>query len=181
MTSLEEWLGPGGAPGAHDHHHDPAAASSAAAGSGNDAAGTSDPAGPGDGPGVPAGVDGAAGGDGAAPMDEDDDDLLPPDLGLGTLSAEDIKWVDLEFLDLASGPPASDRSARNKNNPGTVLSDNFPDIFFGDAAFSSSLFNIDDFKPFGEPFGMGGVKDNALGVDLESVEKNILVGLCLRA
>ncbi len=45
--------------------------------------------------------------------------------------------------------------------------DNFPDIFFGDATFPSSLFNLDDVKPFGEPFG----KDNAL-VDFE---KNILV------
>jgi hypothetical protein len=26
----------------------------------------------------------------------------------------------------------------------------FPDIFFGDAAFPSSLFNVDDFRPFGE-------------------------------
>ena len=29
-----------------------------------------------------------------------------PDLGLN-LTPEDIKWVDLEFLDLASGPPAN--------------------------------------------------------------------------
>ena len=46
----------------------------------------------------------------------DDEDL--PDLGLGpgTLSAEDIKWVDLEFLDLASGPPAQQQDkSRNKN------------------------------------------------------------------
>ncbi len=47
--------------------------------------------------------------------DEDDDDLLPPDLGLGNLAAEDIKWVDLEFLDLASAPPASSEKNRNKN------------------------------------------------------------------
>lgn len=46
---------------------------------------------------------------------EDDPDL--PDLGLnfGPLSAEDIKWVDLEFLDLASGPPANQDKNRNKN------------------------------------------------------------------
>ncbi len=55
-------------------------------------------------------------------------------------------------------------------------SDNFPDIFFGDASTSlfNPNFNIDDFKPFGEPF----TKDNAL--DLDSVEKNILVSSFLR-
>ena len=101
-------------------------------------------------------------------VEEDDDDLLPPDLGLGTLSAEDIKWVDLEFLDLASGPPANSEKSRNKN---PTLSDNFPDIFFGDATTSlfNANFNIDDFKPFGETF----TKES--GLDLESVEKNILV------
>ncbi len=40
---------------------------------------------------------------------------LPTDLGLPSLSAEDIKWVDLEFLDLASGPMANQERSRNKN------------------------------------------------------------------
>ena len=46
-------------------------------------------------------------------------DLQLPDLGL-----PDIKWwVDLEFLDLASGPPANINSSQNKNkNTNTTVS-----------------------------------------------------------
>ena len=43
------------------------------------------------------------------------------DLGLaGSLSAEDIKWMDLEFLDLASGPPAMPNQERNKSKNPTL-------------------------------------------------------------
>jgi hypothetical protein len=71
-------------------------------------------------------------------------DLQLPDLGL-----PDIKWwVDLEFLDLASGPPANFNSgqekAKNKHNP--TLGYHFPDIFFdttagqGSSSSAASLF-----------------------------------------
>ena len=64
---------------------------------------------------------------------------------LGSLSAEDMKWVDLEFLDLASGPPATQDRGRNKNNAqGSSNYNNFPDIFFGD--FSA----FDDLRPFAD-------------------------------
>ena len=55
-------------------------------------------------------------------------DLQLPDLGL-----PDIKWwVDLEFLDLASGPPANINSGqdKNKNKHNPTLGNCFPDIFF---------------------------------------------------
>lgn len=63
-------------------------------------------------------------------------DLQLPDLGLS-----DIKWwVDLEFLDLASGPPANFNSGqdrnRAKNNP--TLGYHFPDIFFDSTAGQGS-------------------------------------------
>ena len=67
-------------------------------------------------------------------------DLQLPDLGL-----PDIKWwVDLEFLDLASGPPANINSGqeRNKNKHNPTLGNYFPDIFFDTTGqgSSSSLF-----------------------------------------
>ena len=65
---------------------------------------------------------------------------------LGSLSAEDIKWFDLEFLDLASGPPATQDRNRNKNSAaGSTNYNNFPDIFFG-GDFSA----FDDLRPFGD-------------------------------
>ncbi|TRY64086.1 hypothetical protein TCAL_10773 [Tigriopus californicus] len=63
-----------------------------------------------------------------------------PDLGLGSLSAEDMKWVDLEFLDLASGPFANPDHHKNKNKSNPTLGYNFPDIFF-DSTTSTSLFH----------------------------------------
>lgn len=70
-------------------------------------------------------------------------DLQLPDLGL-----PDIKWwVDLEFLDLASGPPANINSGqeRNKNRHNPTLGNYFPDIFFDTTGQgSSSLFANDD-------------------------------------
>ncbi len=164
MSTLDEWLDPGGSRsrdggGGHDQgrgHHQSREEEEEVVQAGSKSSSDGSSA-------VPP-PDGAAP-SGSTPMVDDDD--LDPDLGLGTLSAEDIKWVDLEFLDLASAPP---ERSRPKNS---ALSDNFPDIFFGDAAFSSSSifnnFNIDDFKPFGENFAKEG------GLDLESVEKNILV------
>ena len=66
-------------------------------------------------------------------------DLQLPDLGL-----PDIKWwVDLEFLDLASGPPANINSGqdRNKNKHNPTLGNYFPDIFFDTTGQgTSSLF-----------------------------------------
>ena len=66
-------------------------------------------------------------------------DLQLPDLGL-----PDIKWwVDLEFLDLASGPPANINSGqeKNKNKHNPTLGNYFPDIFFDTTGQgSSSLF-----------------------------------------
>ena len=35
----------------------------------------------------------------------------------GVSAAEDIKWVDLEFLDLASGPPAMQQDKNRNKNP----------------------------------------------------------------
>lgn len=61
------------------------------------------------------------------------DPILPSDLLPTDLPLPDIKWwVDLEFLDLASGPPAnvgSHMQEKNKSkNP--TLDYHFPDIFF---------------------------------------------------
>jgi hypothetical protein len=129
--------------------------------------------------------------------DDDDDDEDPamsiaasmpdiPDLGLGTLSAEDIKWVDLEFLDLASGPPALNQFERNRTNRNPTLGCNFPDIFFdmtmsssvgGNAAgacsssVSSSFFNVDE-PPSSMPF----LRDQQLDLE-DSVEKHFLADL----
>ena len=55
-------------------------------------------------------------------QDEDDDPMgvdssLPADLQLPDLGLSDLKWwVDLEFLDLASGPPANITSGNDKTN-----------------------------------------------------------------
>ena len=80
------------------------------------------------------------------------DPILPSDLLLPTdLPLPDIKWwVDLEFLDLASGPPANVGSHMQEKykskNP--TLDYHFPDIFFdttsnfadiGDLAIGRSL------------------------------------------
>ncbi len=94
MSSLEDWLKP---------------AAVAATGGESTGGGTGGGQGGGTGGEMAASSGNPGGGTGASA------DLLPPDLGLGNLSAEDIKWVDLEFLDLASGPPASSDRNRNKN------------------------------------------------------------------
>ena len=75
-------------------------------------------------------------------------DLQLPDLGL-----PDIKWwIDLEFLDLASGPPANFNSnqEKNKNKHNPTLGYHFPDIFFdttagqGTHSSTSNLFGSAD-------------------------------------
>ena len=81
---------------------------------------------PGVGPQTTSTPDGGDGGDGEGPNEggaEDvvDDVNLPPDLQLlPDLGLPDIKWwVDLEFLDLASGPPANISSAHGAGTSGT--------------------------------------------------------------
>ena len=84
------------------------------------------------------------------------DPILPSDLLLPTdLPLPDIKWwVDLEFLDLASGPPAnvgSHMQEKNKSkNP--TLDYHFPDIFFDT---TSNFADIGDLA-IGRNFGAGG-------------------------
>ena len=62
------------------------------------------------------------------------------------LSASDLQllFLDLEFLDLASGPPASNINSaqdKNKNKHNPTLGNYFPDIFFDTTGQgSSSLF-----------------------------------------
>ncbi len=103
-----------------------------------------------------------------------------PDLGLGTLSAEDIKWVDLEFLDLASGPPANQERNRNKN---PTLGCNFPDIFFDMTSGSGSGFGGGSLGATGSAVGGTSSLFNSFSVDdpptqqLDLEEKNILADL----
>ena len=83
------------------------------------------------------------------------DPILPSDLLPTDLPLPDIKWwVDLEFLDLASGPPAnvgSHMHEKNKNkNP--TLDYHFPDIFFDT---TSNFADIGDLAT-GRGFGTGG-------------------------
>ena len=87
-------------------------------------------------------------------VDDDDEDpignsLTAADLQLPDLGLPDIKWwVDLEFLDLASGPPANFNSnqEKNKNKHNPTLGYHFPDIFFdttaGQGITSSSTSNL---------------------------------------
>ena len=83
------------------------------------------------------------------------DPILPSDLLLPTdLPLPDIKWwVDLEFLDLASGPPAnvgSHMQEKNKSkNP--TLDYHFPDIFFDT---TTNFADIGDLA-IGRNFGAG--------------------------
>ena len=92
------------------------------------------------------------------------DPILPSDLLLPTdLPLPDIKWwVDLEFLDLASGPPAnvgSHMQEKNKNkNP--TLDYHFPDIFFDT---TSSFADIGDLA-IGRNFGGTGGSVTAGGL-----------------
>ena len=107
-----------------------------------------------------------------------------PDLGLN-LTPEDIKWVDLEFLDLASGPPANHHGSaatrhhhghhsRGAHNP--TLAGNFPDIFFDMTSSVGSLGN----SSFPGPSGASSLMDEpptATTLDLETEEKNFLAEL----
>ena len=90
-------------------------------------------------------------------VDDDEDpignSLTAADLQLPDLGLPDIKWwVDLEFLDLASGPPASFNSnqEKNKNKHNPTLGYHFPDIFFdttagqGTSSSTSNLFGSAD-------------------------------------
>ena len=91
------------------------------------------------------------------------DPILPSDLLPTDLPLPDIKWwVDLEFLDLASGPPANvgshmQEKSKNKN---PTLDYHFPDIFFDT---TSSFADIGDLAT-GRGFGTGGGAANAGGL-----------------
>ena len=104
------------------------------------------------------------------------DPILPSDLLLPTdLPLPDIKWwVDLEFLDLASGPPAnvgSHLQEKNKSkNP--TLDYHFPDIFFDT---TSSFADIGDLA-IGRNFGGTGGSATAgslLGGDQLDPERDL--------
>ena len=115
-----------------------------------------------------------------------------PDLGLN-LTPEDIKWVDLEFLDLASGPPANhhgsaatrhhNHHSRGAHNP--TLAGNFPDIFFDMTAPSvggvnSGILGSLGNSSFPGPSGASSLMDEpptATTLDLETEEKNFLAEL----
>ena len=90
------------------------------------------------------------------------DPILPSDLLLPTdLPLPDIKWwVDLEFLDLASGPPANVGSHMQEKNKGKnpTLDYHFPDIFFDT---TSSFADIGDLA-IGRSLGGGGSANTGL-------------------
>ena len=116
-----------------------------------------------------------------------------PDLGLN-LTPEDIKWVDLEFLDLASGPPANHHGSaatrhghghhsRGAHNP--TLAGNFPDIFFdmtssiGGGVNHGILGSLGN-SSFPGPASASSLMDEpptATTLDLETEEKNFLAEL----
>ena len=90
---------------------------------------------------------------------------------MSALSASDLQllFLDLEFLDLASGPSGPSVQDKNKNKHNPTLGNYFPDIFFDTTGHgSSSLFgcqNIDDTRSV--------IGDHAF----ESFEKGILADL----
>ena len=93
------------------------------------------------------------------------DPILPSDLLLPTdLPLPDIKWwVDLEFLDLASGPPANVGSHMQEKykSKNSTLDYHFPDIFFDT---TSSFADIGDLA-IGRGLGTGaGGSANAGGL-----------------
>ena len=76
------------------------------------------------------------------------DDIIDPLASAFSASDLQLLFLDLEFLDLASGPPANINSAgqdKNKNKHNPTLGNYFPDIFFDTTGQGMDVFDIQRF------------------------------------